>query len=232
MRKKRIFWGLFLILSAIALIVSKLGYFSEVNVFTLVATVFLVAIVIKSIFKMNFAGILFPIAFIGILFDNQLGITAITPWTILIAALLGSIGFSILFKSPKKWSSTKFSFNSPDYNVIDAEDESHIKLESSFSDSIKYVNTDKLEQVDIRCRFGAIKVYFDNATLNEGNGILRLDASFSGVELYIPKTWTVVNRANVSLGGIEEKNRNMSTGNNILTLVGDVSFAGVEITYI
>ena len=59
MKKERIFWGLFLVIAGIALIVSKLGYFAGVNLFSLVATVFLVAIIIKSVFKMNFSGILF-----------------------------------------------------------------------------------------------------------------------------------------------------------------------------
>ena len=103
MKKERVFWGLFLVIAGIVLVVSKLGYFAGVNLFSLVATVFLVAIIIKSVFKMNFAGILFPLAFIVILFDDQLGITAITPWTVLIAATLGSIGLSIIFPKKKKW---------------------------------------------------------------------------------------------------------------------------------
>ena len=169
MKKERIFWGLFLVIAGIALIVSKLGYFSGVNLFSLVATVFLVAIIIKSVFKMNFAGILFPLAFIGILFDDQLGITAITPWTVLIAATLGSIGLSIIFPKKKKWYGRNYDY---DCNVIDVEDDSHIKLETLFSGSVKYVNSDSLEQVDLKCNFGGSTVYFDNAKLNGGKLLL------------------------------------------------------------
>ena len=87
-------------------------------------------------------------------------------------------------------------------------------------------------KLSLDCSFGPIKVYFDNAKLNNGRGIVRIDASFSGVELYIPKTWTVENRVSTSFAGVDEKNRNIGTLDNILTIVGSASFAGVEIIYI
>ena len=43
MKKESIFWGILFILAGIFLIVSKLGYFPDVNVFSLLLTVFLVA---------------------------------------------------------------------------------------------------------------------------------------------------------------------------------------------
>ena len=45
------------------------------------------------------------------------------------------------------------------------EDDSHIRIGTSFSGSIKYINTDKFEQADLKCHFGSMKVYFDNAVL-------------------------------------------------------------------
>ena len=88
------------------------------------------------------------------------------------------------------------------------------------------------EQVDLKCSFGGSTVYFDNAKLSGGKAIVRLDVNFAGVELYVPKTWTVVSNANISLGGIDEKNKGIGNGENILTLVGNVSFSGIEIIYI
>ena len=97
MKKHRIFWGVFLIVAGIFLIINKLGYLPDVNVFSLLLTVFLVVVIMKSLLRINFAGILFPSAFICIIYDKQFGITNITPWTVLIAALLGSIGLSMIF---------------------------------------------------------------------------------------------------------------------------------------
>jgi len=232
MENSRLSGGLFLIVSAIALIIYKLGYFSDTSIFTISFTVFLVCIIIESALKANFAGILFPIALICIDYDEQLGITAITPWPVLIAALLGSIGLSMVFNKYPKFARKKINWDSSKFNTIDTEDESHIKLKTSFAGSIKYINTDKFEQADLKCSFGAMKVYFDNAVLHEGKGVISIESFFSGIELYIPKNWTVEDISTTSYGSISEKNRNEGTADNILTICGDISFSGVDIIYI
>ena len=100
MRERNIFWGILFVLGAIGLVIGKMGFLSDVNPFSLGFSVILGAIIIDSLFRLNYAGILFPIAFLCIIYDKQLGITALTPWTVLIAALFGSIGLSMIF--PKK----------------------------------------------------------------------------------------------------------------------------------
>ena len=228
MENNRLWGGLFLILCGIALVINKLGYFPYIDFFT----IFLIYIIIKSALKVNFAGILFPIALICITYDKQLGITAITPWTVLIAALLGSIGLSMVFNKHPKWASRKSNWDSSKFSTIDTEDESHIQLKTSFDGSIKYINTDKFEQADLKCSFGAMKVYFDNAVLHEGKGIVNIESSFSGIELYIPRNWTIEDISTTSFGAITEKNRNEGTADNILTICGCIDFSGVEIIYI
>lgn len=232
MKKERIFWGILFILMGIFLIISKLGYFPNVNVFSLLLTAFLVVVIVKSLLRLKFAGVLFPIAFICIIYDKQLGITNITPWTVLIVALLGSIGLSMIFHKPTKWVNMECDCDDYKFEKIDVEDESHVRFKNSFGGSIKYINTDNFEQADFKCSFGALKVYFDNATMSNNNAIIRINASFSGVELYIPKNWRVENKTNVFLASIDEKNRNNEIITNTLTLVGDINFSGVEIIYI
>jgi len=232
MKKEMVFWGILFILMGVFLIISKLGYFPNVNVISLLLTAFLVAVIVKSLVRLNFAGVLFPIAFICIIYDKQLGITNITPWTVLIAALLGSIGLSMVFHKHTKC--VNFKFDSEDYKFekIDVEDESHVRTKNSFTSSIKYINTDNFEQADFNCYFGAMKVYFDKAIMSNDNAIVRINASFSGIELYIPKEWNVEDKTNVVLGSINEKNRNNQVTTNTLTLVGDIKLSGVEIIYI
>ncbi|WP_346917315.1 hypothetical protein [Clostridium sp.] len=223
MKRGRILGGSFLILGGIALIINRLGYLPYIDFFA----VFLIYIIIKSALEVDFSGILFSIAFLCIIYDKQLGITAITPWTVLIAALLGSIGLSMVFNRYPKWTRSKTKFN-----TINTEDESHIKLQTSFAGSIKYINTDKFEQADLKCSFGAMKVYFDNAVLHEGKGLVNIESSFSGIELYIPKNWTVEDVSTISCGVMTEKNRNEGTADNILTICGNINFSGVDIIYI
>ena len=98
----KIFWGLLFILAAAYMIISRIWILPEISVFTIILSVFLVWIMIKGLKKVNFWQILFPIAFLCILYDKPLGITDLTPWTVLGAALLGSIGLSMIFKPNRK----------------------------------------------------------------------------------------------------------------------------------
>lgn len=223
---KKLFWGLFFIIAAAFVIINQLGYATDINLFTLLFTIFLIPIFIKSLVRINFFGIFFSGAFLAILYSSVLNIEAITPFPILISALLLSIGFSIIFKKNNKFG-RKENFD----KIINEADDSNVDFKVNYGASIKYVNTDNLKRANLNCSFGAMKVYFDNAKVEE-EAIINLDFSFSGVELYIPKTWKITNKVDVSMGSIEEKNRNNEVTTASVTLVGRVSLSGVEIIYV
>lgn len=84
----------------------------------------------------------------------------------------------------------------------------------------------------IRGSFGAMKVFFDNAMIQNGNATIELEVSFGGVELYFPKHWSVVNQTDTVFGGLDEKNHSSSAGSPVVTLTGDINFAGVTIIYV
>ena len=228
MRRERILWGLFFIIGAVALIVGKLGFLENVNLWTVLFTIFLAACLVKSIINRSMTGLLFSAAFLCIVYDEPLGITALTPWTVLIAALLGSIGFSIL-RRPRIYH--QCHSNSAQFAQETVEGQ-RIYLEASFSGSTKYIRSDDFRGAELHCVCGGMKVYFDNAVIRDGQADLRLDVNLSGVELFVPKEWNVVNEAQFTLGGIEEKNRNATTGVPVLRLIGKANLSGLTIMYI
>ena len=232
MKNGRILWGMLFILGGIFLVISKLGFFPELNVFSILVTIVLVAIIIKSIVYVSFSGILIPLALIGIIYDDYLGITAVTPWTLLIAAVFASIGLSLIFKKKRKGWKVSHHGGFDNSKKIDMQDESYVSHETSFGSSVKYVNTDKLVRADFQCKFGAMKIYFDNATMEGQNAVLNIDVNFAGMEIFVPNSWSIEENVDVTFGSIEYKNRNGSVITNTLTLVGDVNFSGVEITFI
>lgn len=95
---KNIFWGIFFIAAAAFVVVGSLGLLGNISGWTLAFSMVLVAWFIRSIIKVSFGGMLFSLAFGAILFDEFLGIEAITPWPVLGAALLGTIGLNMIFK--------------------------------------------------------------------------------------------------------------------------------------
>lgn len=229
MKMGKWFWGFFFVLAGLGVIANELGYLGNINLFTLLVTIFLIPIILKSIRHINFWGILIPASLILIMYQKEIGFTQIGPWSILATATLISLGLSILFHRK-----TVFCYDCGEHfeTVINEEDENQVKVDVRLSSSIKYVNSKNFERGVFHCSLGALKVYFDNAILSENGATIVLDISCAGVELYIPKEWNVVNKVDVSLGGIEEKNRGMISDGPTVTLTGNVSLSGVEIIYI
>ena len=232
---ERIFWGLFLIVAAVVLVVGQLGFLQGVGLFSILLTIVLAACLINSIIHFSMTGILFSIAFLCIVYAKPLGITAITPWTVLGAALLGSIGFSIIFHKKKDYHKYYKKYDNHDnegFETVETCVNNCEKLSTSFGSSIKYIKSDDFQKADIDCRFGGMKIYFDSAVIKQDVAEIDLDVSFGGVELFIPKEWQIENNVSASCAGIDEKNHNNSTGSPVLRLNGKISFSGITIIYV
>ena len=74
MKKRKIFWGIFFVVMAMVVIVSKIGILPDVGVFSLLATVFLVWMAADGL---NFYEMMFAAAFLCIIYDEPLGIEAL-----------------------------------------------------------------------------------------------------------------------------------------------------------
>lgn len=222
----RIFWGWLLVLGGVLVLLSRYTGFEDLNLFWLVLSVFLVAALFKSLFVLDFTGILFPLAFLVIIYDDYLNLTAITPWPVLLAALLGSIGLNMIF--PKSKIRQKFG-QSQDWSQPDHASE--IYLKASFNSSVKTISAPDFQGAQIECSFASLKIHFDQARIQTSPAVIEVDVSFGGVELYLPKAWHVIDKTVCTFGAVEQKNRSDSTYPEVV-LEGRVSFGGIEIIYV
>lgn len=230
--KKKYFWGVFLILAGAYLVVSQMGYLPEVGVFTLIFTIACLAVLVSSVLHLSFGGILFPLSFIGIMYDRQLGITAITPWTILLAALLGTIGLNLLFgRFKKKHWKMSHKHHKRNWDTGENIDGERVYIRSSFGAVARYITSDNLKVADLEVSFGAAEVYFDSAQVPSGQATVNIDSKFSAVELYIPHNWQVINHIESRFGPVDE-NRRGGEALVTLTLEGSNAFGALEITYV
>lgn len=234
-RGKNIFWGLLLILGAVFIVVNKLGYFQNIGVVTVIFTIIVAGALVDSIFHRSFGGILFSLAFLCILYDEPLRIEALTPWPVLAAAMLGTIGLNMIFKRKKsnwkvethgEWDNEKYK------DIVDEESDEWVHSEVSFCSATKYINSTNFKKADLESSFGSLIVYFDNAILADGKAAVNVDVSFGDMKLYIPKTWKVVMNLDNSFGGCKEHGTCSMSDENVLMLNGDVSFGALEIYYI
>lgn len=232
MKKEKIFFGIFFIFAAIFLLAAQLGFVEGVGFWSLIAAVFLVAIMIKSVMKRNFFGIFFPLAILGIIFSKQLRMESLVPWTLLGVAFLFSIGCSILFP-PKIFKGIHIhGGKNHGENMVSHSDENVVNESISFGSSIKYINSDNFESANLEANFGDLKVYFDNAIMQKSEAHVYLNNSFANMELYIPKSWTVISNVSNAFGGLEEQGRTELDGLHKIYLHGDNSFGSVTIIYI
>lgn len=231
MKSKNIFWGIIFLCSAGIIIAYQLGSFAQIGLASLLLTIALSFIIIKGILDINFFEILIPIAGILIIYSEQLGINNLTPWPIIIAAIFASIGLSLIFKKPK----SKICQPSQQDDYIDKTEslnEDIIVSKTTFSSAAKYLYSKNLQRADFNVSFGALKVYFDQVELSPGGADINFEASFAGIELYIPSNWKIVNNISASIGGVDIKGLRKEADGPSIRLNGHVSFGGIEINYI
>ena len=229
----KILWGLFFILAAVYVVVSKLWIMPEISVFSVLLTVFFIWLFLNGIRNVNFWEILFSIAFICIIYDDWLGITALTPWTVLGAALLGSIGLSLIFKKKSGHSpSISFEFDSDSDNEDGKYIGENIKIDNNFGTAIKYVNSECLTKVvlcfpffrNVKICFAKAIVNFDFCTSGLDNGIIKVYGKRTKAIIHIRHTEVI---GSVKIHGVCE-----GSSNNTLKLKGETSFGEINIYYI
>lgn len=215
--------GLLLLVGAGLIITSGMGLIGDLNVFTVIATVILVYVLIKSLFKLRFSGILFPLAFLGILYDKMLGIEELTPFPILFAALLGSIGLHLIFK-PKK--SDFFHKRS---HVENKETSEEFSCKNTFGEVTKYVASSNLKYSHLQSSFGEMNIYFENAKLSEEGAEIYVDGAFGEMNIYIPADWNVVTNISCAFGEVHEPGSTNIVNGPIVQFTGSFSFGECNI---
>jgi len=225
---RKIAWGVFLMAAAVLVIAN--GYYKFMEFWPLVCVIVMTPIVVSSLWHFSFAGVFIPIAVLGIVFSKQLGIEAITPWPILAAAVLLSIGFSIIFHKKDKWLGR---WHMEENETFENVDDDEMTCTVKFGSSTKFIRSENFEKAYLNCRYGAIKAYFDNAKLSPDGAELNIAATCSGIELFIPKHWRISNGLDAFLGGVEEKSRNVPDPDSpVLTITGNIKLSGIVIYYV
>lgn len=252
-KKKDIFVGLVFVVIAVFVIIGSMGLFGDISVWSILFTFFLVIWLVKGLLKLRWGSILFPLAFMAIMYDEILGIENLTPWPVLFAAFFGSIGLDILFKGVRRrifkgkkngsfemsWDSDKKSFEM-EYDsegkgevlVEQSEDEYTFSSDVAFGSVSKYIKSQCLRKVNIDNAFGSTIIYFDDVILENGTAKVNIDNAFGEVKLYVPAAWSVRIISDESFGKVKETGIAAAVSSNHLNMKCDTAFGIIEIIYI
>lgn len=235
----KLFFGICFLLGALALILNRLGYFTvneHFNLFSVILTILFLWTLIQGITHVHFAEILFSLAFLAIIYDEPLGITALTPGTVLAAAILASIGLGLLFPGHMHPKHRKHNLNSDNISIgtkiFDDLDQEAIHLSNSLGSSIKYINTDAFVCGNFENSFGELKIYFDNTTLKTATAEINVSNSFGSMILYVPQTWQVENYIKCTFGAFQEDHKPAATEGPVLKIYGEIAFGEAKVIYI
>src|SRR5262245_7088562 len=106
--------------------------------------------------------------------------------------------------------------------------------ESKFSSSvvlggIERRNTSSaFRGADASALLGGVNLDLSEATMEGDQARIHVSAVMGGIELRIPRDWTVVNRVTPVMGGVEDHTRS-GDGNKRLVIEGTVFMGGLEI---
>lgn len=234
MKNRNWFWGIFFLLSAVFVIASQVGFFVQIGFVSILATVLLAAMLISSALHRNYFGFFISLAFLYVIYRQPLHLAEISLWLLLLAAVFASMGLSFLFhRRPKdymNWHHGSDSMKPTMENI----DDNNPYAKVHFGSSSKYLHGECLKSGQFDVSFGALELFFDQAQLSPDGAQVYLDCSFGAIQLYVPRSWKVIDKLNTSLGGVDNDIRLAHPDENApqLTLTGNVQFGGIEIHYI
>ena len=234
--KRNWFWGIICILGAILIFGNLFGFLPfTFSLWKIIGTLICLSVIIDGIKERSFYSPLFGIVIIFYLFRKDLGFEAISFWLLMVGTWLLAWGLTSIFHPEKSRikvnKQIEINFGDDDTEDVEYSTNSIINISSSFGEKVQYIQTNDLQYVTIDSKFSGLKLYFDQATI-QNQATIEIDGNFTGIELYVPKEWNVQSHVRAFFGGVDEKGQPSSSGYPTLNITGRVHFGGVEIHYI
>ena len=216
-RKHNILPGLTLILVAVVMMGSAVGLIPDIPWFKLLVSIMFASWSIKSLFKLDFFGMLFPASIIAWIFEKELMIEHLAPFPLVVAAILLGVGLNMIFG---KKAIVQFNYGNgkmgaatmDDVRKEEWQDGRTVVLENLFNSTSKYVNSASFSSAKLENTFGSANVYFDNATIFNGEATINLENNFGRMNIYLPGKWRATIHQESAFGHVSihgEPNRDM-----------------------
>ncbi len=238
MKNRNWFWGVFFILAAIFVVASQTTAFGQFGFWSILATVLLIALMVKSIMSHSFFGIFLPLALLYMIYQNPLNFVEISFWLLILSAILLSIGCNMIFRFNSKkvyCMHAKQHGKHEHFNqTIENIDDNNPLVKVSFGSSSKYLHADCLTSGQFTVSFGELAIYFDQVQLNPDGAEIFIDCSLGALNLYVPKHWRVIENLHTGLAGVTNDTRFTQPAEDAprLTITGNVQLGALEIHYV
>jgi len=222
-----LFWGAFLVLGGVALLLDHMGYVSVDRLWRF-WPLLLVCAGIPNVMsrERRLWGILLISG--GVLFQlNELGL-AHFRWNDIWPILLIATGLMLMWGAieARRRPSAPLPGDDPRTTLNEA---------AIFGGVERRVTSQDFQGGHISAIFGGVEIDMTDANMQADEATLEINAIFGGIEIRVPETWQVAFRGTPIFGGIADKTRVGRTTDlsdprrKVLILTGAVIFGGVEI---
>ena len=239
MKTGKIFWGLALILLAVLLLLDAFNVLApltsvigKISVWEIVFGLILLSFVVSRICKGKWSEIFVPLAFIFMLFEENISIlcNAVTPniinnWILFLVAILLSAGVHILLHAKEN--------HFVKVNVIDEkiQDKKRKHAGGSLGHSTVYIDSENMIPNHVENNLGSCSIYFENPEAYKGEGTLHVENNLGSMKIHVPSAWCAkVNVAN-TLGGLTIDENHNETGP-VLYICGENDLGSVSVYYV
>lgn len=220
MRRNNITTGLVLILIAAVMMGSAMGILPEISWIKLIGGIGFAAWAIRGLLKLDFLQCFMSASIVAWIFEDELRIEHLAPFPLVVAAVFLGVGLNMIFG--KKQRIITFSREDKDGTYVEGsiddvrkeewQDGRTVVLENLFNSTSKYVNSASFSSAKLENTFGSANVYFDNATVYNGEATIDLENNFGRMNIYLPGTWRASIRQESAFGHVSihgEPNRDM-----------------------
>lgn len=212
-----VFWGLVFIGAAVLLILNgigvNLGY--GISVWKIILGVICLAWLVDTLVERRFTEIAFPLAFLFLIFESTIAHAIgrtdgnlISDWTVILAALLVTIGLKALI--PDR-GGRKF-------------------LGKSGSTSI-YLDASDLSDAEIRDNAGSVQAHITNREAYRGDGVITIRDNLGKVDLYLPSNWNIVVNCRDNLGKVNVPDQDDGVFDKSITIEVRDNIGSVNVKY-
>lgn len=239
MRRKNVIWGIVLICLAALLLIDGLGIgigFYDIPVFKIAVGILIVAWAWHDLYRRRFSCLFFPAAFLFLLFEKEIahlagaaGENLINNWLVLFAALLLTIGTSILSSRKPYRNHVHIHNPSPGGSVRRCAGEETI--DNALGSFTCYIDAAELGTKRIENSLGRTDIFFENTDAYTGDGTLQIENSLGAIFIHIPSGWRAIENCECSLGSVKSQACPSENGK-IIHICGENSLGAIEIDYL
>lgn len=206
MKNKKSLWGIVCLALAVIVFLNAIGLFKVsfipgVSTMKLIITVIVAYILLKSLIKFSYEGIIICCGILLKMYEGLLGISIKVPLLILVMILL-ILACEFIFSSGNNM---RFEFDTEKREVHSVdEEEGYLRIKNHFGEITKYVNSEEFNAAIIDNAFGEVAFYLNNAVVKDGKATVNVVSRFGEVNIYIPKNWLVKNDVKSVFGDMNE----------------------------